>query len=157
MLNKPDLLGVLSLMGKARGDLVSRTAHESPDLFRNLFEFENNFDMLNLAFEREFNLWIDKHFEMFDKYFNDSDSLHINDTFKKLMVELVESRVIRTSTTNDLASKDFCISLLSEKVSILNKFIEVSQNSEKQYQRLLYSYQRDKTLFDREFKKLMEE
>lgn len=157
MLNKQDLLGVLDLMRKARGDLVLRTAHESPDLFRNFFEFENDFDMLNLAFEREFNLWIDKHFEMFDSHFNPSDSHSSITRFKRVMVELVENRVIRTSTTNDLASKDFCISLLSEKISILNNLIEISKKNEKQYQRLLYSYQKDKTLFDREFKKLMEE
>ena len=156
MFSKPDLLRVLSLMEKARGMLVSRTAHESPELFKNFFEFDKDLELLNLAFEREFNLWVDKHFEMFDKCFNDSDSPYCIDRFKKLIVELVESRVIRTSTTYDLASKDFCISLLSEKVAILNKLIEVSQNSEKQYQRLLYSYQRDKSLFNREFEKLME-
>ena len=50
MLHKPELLTLLSVMREARVDIASRSEYEDPELFRNFFEFENQPDMLNLAF-----------------------------------------------------------------------------------------------------------
>ena len=156
MLNNDELTGILSLLRNARIKLSSRSEHENPELFKNLFEFENNFELLNLAFEREFNLWVDGHFEEFEEDPELGKSQVAIRYFNELMVNLVQSRVIKTTTEKDIASRDFCISLLSEKISVINELIAVSQKSTKKYQRLLYSYQKDKALFEREFKTLME-
>lgn len=157
MLSHNELIGILSLLRNARRKLSSRSELENPELFKNFFEFENNFELLNLAFEREFNLWVDRHFEEFEEDSELGKSQVVIRYFNELMVDLVQSRVIKTASEKDIASKDFCISLLSEKILVINELITVSKKSTKQYQRLLYSYQKDKALFEREFKTLMEE
>lgn len=156
MLNNNELTGILALLRNARIKLSSRSEIESPELFKNFFEFENNFELLNFAFEREFNLWVDGHFEEFEEDPELGKSQVAIRYFNELMVDLVQSRVIKTTSEKDVASRDFCISLLSEKISVINELISVSKKSTKQYQRLLYSYQKDKALFEREFKRLME-
>lgn len=156
MLNNNELTSILALLRNAREKLSSRSEHENPELFKNFFEFENNSELLNLAFEREFNLWVDEHFTEFEKANELGKSQVVIRYFNELMVELVQSRVIKTTSEKDIASRNFCISLLAEKVSVINELISVSKKSTKQYQRLLYSYQKDKALFEREFKSLME-
>lgn len=156
MLNNNELIGILSLLRNARRKLLSRSELENPELFNNFFEFENNFELLNLAFEREFNLWVDGHFSEFDEALEIGKSQAAIRCFNELMVELVQSRVIKTTSENNIASREFCISLLSDKILVINELIAVSRKSTKQYQRLLYSYQKDKALFDREFQTLME-
>ncbi len=156
MLNNNELTRILALLRNARIKLSSRSELENPELFKILFEFENNFELLNLAFEREFNLWVDEHFEEFEKDHELGNSQVAIRYFHELMVDLVQSRVIKTTSEKDVASRDFCISLLSEKIVVINELISVSKKSTKQYQRLLYSYQKDKALFEREFKTLME-
>lgn len=156
MLNNNELIGILSLLRNARRKLLSRSELENPELFNSFFEFENNFELLNLAFEREFNLWVDGHFSEFDEALEIGKSQAAIRCFNELMVELVQSRVIKTTSENNIASREFCISLLSDKILVINELIAVSRKSTKQYQRLLYSYQKDKALFDREFQTLME-
>ncbi|MFE8729189.1 hypothetical protein [Aeromonas hydrophila] len=156
MLNNNELIGILSLLRNARRKLLSRSQLENPELFNNFFEFENNFELLNLAFEREFNLWVDGHFSEFDEAPEIGKSRAEIRCFNELMVELVQSRVIKTTSEKNIASREFCISLLSDKILVINELIAVSRKSTKQYQRLLYSYQKDKALFDREFQTLME-
>ncbi|WPC69185.1 hypothetical protein R5M74_09860 [Aeromonas hydrophila] len=109
-----------------------------------------------MAFEREFNLWVDGHFSEFDEAPEIGKSRAEIRCFNELMVELVQSRVIKTTSEKNIASREFCISLLSDKILVINELISVSRKSTKQYQRLLYSYQKDKALFDREFQTLME-
>lgn len=156
MLNKDELASMLSLLRNARIKLLSRSELENPELFKSFFEFEDNFELLNLAFEREFNLWVDGHFEEFEEYSELGKSQLAIRYFNNIMIEIVQSRVVKTASEKDIASRDFCISLLSEKISVINEFMAVSRRSTKQYQRLLYSYQKDKALFEREFKALVE-
>lgn len=157
MINNTELLSLLWVMKKARTDLASRSEYEDPELFKNFFEFERQQDMLNLAFEREFNLWVDKHFKIIDSHEEFKVSEPVSNKFNKLMVSLVEDRVLKTETSTDIASKEFCISLLSEKKGLLDSLIQINDKSNKYYKRLLYSYQKDKALFEREFNKLMEQ
>ncbi len=151
------LIALLEVFREARLALISRTSSEEPDLFKNFFEFEGNIEILKLVIEKEGTLWIDKHFEIFDtKDILKSDYSSV-EKFKKAMLRLLEYQTKKTRSGSRAKEKEFCLSLLSEKIDILNQLIEISDVSEQGYRRLVYSYQRDKALFEREFRRLSED
>jgi hypothetical protein len=157
IVSNDSLLALLEVFREARLSLVSRTSSEDPDLFKNFFEFEGNIEILKLVIEKECMLWIDKHFEIFDtKDILKSEYSNV-DKFKESMLTLLEYQAEKGKAQNNLAKKDFYLSLISEKNRILNELIQISDVNEQSYQRLVYSYQRDKALFDREFRKLAED
>jgi len=104
--------------------------------------------------EKEYILWINEHFQIFDKFCESRDNLETFTIFKELVFKLIENKIIEYSANNDISSKEFCISLLQDKREILQDFIGVASKNERNYKKLLYSYQKDKVLFDREFKQL---
>ncbi|NEQ47821.1 MAG: hypothetical protein F6K00_31555 [Leptolyngbya sp. SIOISBB] len=148
------LLRLLQVFKEARLSIASRISSEAPDLFRDLFKFEGNIEILSLVIEREYILWIDKHFELFDREETLKEDASAVSHFQKTMVELIGHRMFKGSSCNNLVIKELCLSLLNEKIEILNELIKVSDITERRYQRLVYSYEKDKRLFERAFRDL---
>jgi len=152
--NKENLLDVLEVFKEGRNSLVLRLTSEEPELFGSLFEYEENTNLMALVMEKEYILWINEHFQIFDKFCESRENLETFTIFKELVFKLIENKIIEYSANNDISSKEFCISLLQDKREILQDFIGVASKNERNYKKLLYSYQKDKVLFDREFKRL---
>lgn len=152
--NKENLLDVLEVFKEGRNSLVLRLTSEEPELFGSLFEYEENVNLMALVMEKEYILWINEHFQIFDKICGSTENSETFTLFKELVFKLIESKIIEYSANNDISSKELCISLLQDKREILQGFIGVASKNERNYKKLLYSYQKDKVLFDREFKRL---
>jgi len=152
--NKENLLDVLEVFKEGRNSLVLRLTSEEPELFGNLFEYEENTSLMALVMEKEYILWINEHFQIFDKFCGSKENSETFTLFKELVFKLIENKIIEYNANNDISSKDLCISLLQDKREILQDFIGVASKNERNYKKLLYSYQKDKVLFDREFKRL---
>lgn len=150
-MNKFKLTKNLQIFQLARSYLIERTCNEEPELFKNLYQFENNLNLLNLCFEQEFIDWIHYHFKLAE-----SKNLLNDNVFLQSMLKLIR---LKEEPSGDLLSQISFISIeiLNEKKKIIQSIIDFDIKNEKNYQRLIYSHEKDKALFKRQFIQLLKE
>lgn len=146
------LIDVLNIFQVARTYLIQRTCNENPELFTKFYQFENNANLLNLAFEQEFILWINHHFELAK-----SQDLLDNSIFLQAMMQLMNTKEGTSMKSSVDEMSLVTIDILQQKKDILQSIIDIDIKSEKNYQRLLYSFEKDKVLFQRTFNQLLDE
>ncbi|RRD89838.1 hypothetical protein [Conchiformibius steedae] len=150
-MNRIELTQTLDVLRLARASLIERTCSEEPELFTKLYQFENNRRALSLSFEQEFIDWINRHFELAE-----AKGLLDSTVFLQTILQLMG----RHQALDEALLKEMgAVSneLLQQKREIIQSIIQADMNSEKNYQRLLYSLEKDKALFQRQFNQLLSE
>ena len=150
-MNRLELNHTLDVLRLARASLIERTCGEEPELFTKLYQFENNRRALSLSFEQEFIDWINRHFELAE-----AQGLLDSTLFLQIILQLMG----RHQALDEALLKEMgAVSneLLQQKREIIQSIIQADMNSEKNYQRLLYSLEKDKALFQRQFNQLLSE
>lgn len=150
-MNRLELNHTLDVLRLARASLIERTCSEEPELFTKLYQFENNRRALSLSFEQEFIDWINRHFELAE-----AQGLLDSTLFLQIILQLMG----RHQALDEALLKEMgAVSneLLQQKREIIQSIIQADMNSEKNYQRLLYSLEKDKALFQRQFNQLLSE
>ncbi len=150
-MKKNTLLDLLSIFSDSREKLVSDFMKESIEIYRPMFEYEENEELMTLAIEKYFIGYINYHFKLFINYKN------IDEEFNKAMLSFIKKFDINISDVNLLNSTDLFSNLIQQKENILEEIINIGNKDNNKYKQLAYSYQKDKTLFDREIRKYIEE
>lgn len=148
-MTKNNLLDILSIFKQAREKLSSDFIDEDLEVYTAMFEYEKDNALMTLAIERYFTGYIDYHFEL------QKDFDAIDDEFSKAMLSFLNNFNIKVSDINLSHGKDLFSQIIEQKQNILNEMITIGNIDNNKYNKLAYSYQKDKTLFDRKIQQLM--
>lgn len=149
-MHKQSLIEILLSLRGARENLVSRTIKEEPQLFSTFFEFENNDNMLELSFEREFSIFLNNNLEFFS---NTISEPHLSFTRNKLKY-IVEEFVCSRLSDDHRTSNHLDVFFLKNKIDMIDEIFSVAISNNEKIERIRYVYRKEQVLFDREFKKL---
>ena len=153
-MNKQKLLDLLKLFENSRKKLTEDFISENPYIYSLMFEYgenhkfedEENHQLMKLSIEKYFTEYINHHFKELEKF----DDL--SEEFNSSMFLFLKSFDVKMDNKNgDLFSE-----IIHQKLTFLKDIILKSNNDINNRNKLIYSYQKDKTLFDREIKKLIE-
>ena len=101
---------------------------------------------MSLAIEKYFVGYINYHFEIFKNYTN------IDIEFSRAMLSFIKDFNINVSDSNLDDGKELFSKIIQQKESFLKEIIYVGNIDSDKFNKLSYSYQKDKTLFDRKMK-----
>lgn len=147
-MDRNKLLDVLEIFKHSREKLYHDFINEDVEIFKPMFQYENEQELMVLAIEKYFIGYINNHFLLSEKY----DSIEIE--FGEAMLKFLKEINVNFSNEELITSKGLFLELLSSKIVFLNSLISVGFESNKKLNKLSYSYQKDKTLFDRKIRQL---
>jgi len=147
-MEKNKLVDLLTLFKKSREKLTSDFSNENIELFEVMFKYENKEELMNLAIEKYFTGYINHHFEKIQNYTN------LDQEFSKVMLTFIQKFNINVSDSNLIHGKDLFYEILQKKEDFLKGIIEIGNIDSEKLKKLSYSYEKDKTLFDREIKNI---
>jgi len=142
------LINLLEIFKQSRERLSYDFLNENIEIFEPMFKYENENELMNLAMEKYFTGYINYHFEIFSNY-KDMDV-----EFSKAMLSFVKDFSIGVTNSNLDNGKELFYMIIQQKESFLNELIHVGNIDSDKFNKLSYSYQKDKTLFDREINKI---
>lgn len=137
-----DLLYIINLLSKKREEFISSFLYKDYELIGLTFKYEFNQAAFDLVRERFITLWIDKHII---QIMNDNIPVHV----KKKAIALISSFMNTSSSKlDDTEIKHF---LLKKKLDILHEMLKYEDLNTQKINKLKFSYDKDKALFEREF------
>lgn len=151
-MNSDDLKVLLAIFKKARKSLVNDFKSENIEIYEAMFRYEGNEKLMRISIDRYFMSWFDFHFSIFDKLPNAISSDSLLKKFTEQMLILVRKTEQSMQNDNQLFSE-----LLREKNEILGALLSVGNKADTNYKKLIYIYQKDNALFNRELLKLQRE
>lgn len=153
--SKDSLCLQLYHLKKMRGLLADMFIKEDPDIFKPMFDFEEDSTLTKLSIEKNKVTWLDAHWSEFDNFLSDktlpeeAKSLVIAE-FAQNFLHLLNSYEVCTDLT------EFSRHLLREKQTVLKKIIKAGEKHTDMFNKLIYSHGRDRRLFDRKIKDYQE-
>ncbi|MBD2233740.1 hypothetical protein [Phormidium tenue] len=154
-----ETLEILAYLKKCRQNLLSAFLNEEKEVFIPMFEFEDDILLMELAIEDFFIGWINHHFQFLDCV---SSALpegtdEVQKLFLNSMLAFIQKYIEFKDSTLSKESGDFVYSILEDKRQSLKAILDVNKRSSENYKKLLYLHRKDKALFQRQLKSLMEE
>ena len=142
------LIDLLTIFKQSRERLSQDFLNENIEIFEPMFKYEDDNELMNLAIEKYFTGYINYHFEIFSNYTD------IDVEFSKAMLSFIKKLNISVSDSNLNNGKELFSLLLKQKELFLKEMLIIGNIDSERFNKLSYSYHKDKTLFDREMKKL---
>lgn len=142
------LINLLEIFKQSREKLSHDFLNENIEIFEPMFKYENENELMSLAMEKYFTGYINYHFEIFSNYKD------IDLEFSKAMLSFVKKFNIGVTSSNLDNGKELFSMIIQQKESFLNELIYVGNIDSDKFNKLSYSYHKDKTLFDREINKI---
>ncbi len=123
-----------------------------------MFEFEDDILLMELAIEDFFIGWINHYFLFLDGVSDtlSEDADEVQKLFLNSMLIFIQKYIEFKGSTLSKESGDFVHSILEDKRKSLNAILDVNKRSNENYKKLLYLHRKDKALFQRQFKSLIE-
>ncbi len=140
---------LLAIFKKARESLVDDFKSENIEIYEAMFRYEENKKLMQISIDKYFMSWLDSHFNIFDKLPNTIVSDNLIKQFMRQMFALI-SKNETLNKNNDV----IFIELLKEKKEILDALLSVANKADANYKKLVYIYQKDNALFNRELLRL---
>lgn len=140
------LIDLLTIFKQSREKLSFDFINEDVEIFTPMFKYENKNELMSLAIEKYFIGYINHHFEIFKNYTN------IDIEFSRAMLSFIKDFNINVSDSNLDDGKELFSMIIQQKESFLKEIIHVGNIDSDKFNKLSYSYQKDKTLFDRKMK-----
>ncbi|MFM5132531.1 hypothetical protein ACET57_19170 [Aeromonas veronii] len=141
---------LLSALREARADLVSRSLNEDPQLFLSLFQYENDENLLFLAFEREYSIFVNNNIEKLCNHISNIESIGTKEKLKNITERLLSFRDSRSRTFVNAF-------FIKEKIKTIERMLSTFDNGLERLEKIKYIQKKDQTLFEREFKRLLGE
>ena len=139
---------LLCIFKENRELLILDFIKDDVEIFDSMFRYENNYELMNISIDKWLTKYINNHFK--EKYI----CKEIEIEFSKAMVVLIKKFGVNNSNEAFEKSNELFASILSEKKEILNNIIHISNKDTDKFNKLKYSYQKDKVIFNREIKKI---
>lgn len=142
------LLFLLDLLSKKREELISPFLDKDPEVIGLSFKYERNQAGFDLVRIRYITLWIDKHFQILKKD-------DIPKPIKQKALSLFSDLIGLSSSQVDYTNIKY--DLLLTKVRIIDELLHYEDANIEKRNKLIFSYEKDKALFEREFSKYEKE
>lgn len=150
-----DLEFLLTVFKKSREQLVSDFNNENIEIYDAMFRFEKYEKSMYLSIDKYFMSWIDTHFSVFENLTaNDDAPEKLTKEFAKRMLFLVQKSELTIKASEIEDGRQLFFQMLHEKKELLQKLSDVATKADSNYRKLIYLYQKDKTLFDRQLSEL---
>ena len=147
-MNKQKLIDLLIIFKSCRERLSNDFIKEhNLDIYLPMFKYESDKELMKLSIEKYFIGFINYHFKEFEKF----DM--ISKEFNSAMLSFLKSFNINVNDINISNSEDLFSMIIQQKLVLLEDIILLSDNDVNKYNKLICSYEKDKTLFDREINK----
>ncbi len=150
MTNK-ELVSLLSIFRLSREKLVDDFIKEDVEIFSSMFEYENDIELMRLSIDKYFTSYINYHFQVSLKFEN------INKEFSHAMLKFLRNFGVQVRNTKLEKGKEFFFSIMHKKEKLLEEIINTGRIDSKRYNTLIYSYLKDKALFDRKINVVSED
>jgi hypothetical protein len=150
-----DYLEILRIFKQGRSKLVSDFIEHELMIFTPMFKYENDLLSMDLSIEKYFVSWINYHFVLFNEVANKDSKMYYE--FLARMSCLLEKYIKQIEESQLLHQYEFVFQLLEGKLKHLHQILLLNDKSEKSYQQLINSIEKDTALFERQFKRLKEE
>ena len=157
-MNQDSISYLLSVLKEHREELVNDFLQERADVFIPMFAYEDDSYLMQLSIDRYFIGWINQHFSFLEE---DLESLSeeadlIKQVFIQKMLLLLQSYIEVKSVYGLHDYEKFVLELLREKRNALGSLLKAGERASQSYNQLLYYYEKDKRLFQRQLEKLLE-
>lgn len=151
------LFFILTLLQQARSNLVRDFLEENSDIYAPSFKYERNKEMMQLAREKYVVSWLNSHWELLENLLttqitDTTQQSEIKEEFAKVFLELLHKFGVQVQHHQN---SEFFATLLRKKSQTLEEILGISDKSEQQLEKLKYSGEREKALFNREMDKLL--
>lgn len=157
MLNKKEILA-LKVLEQCRTDLINDFKVNEPEIYTPSFKYERSPALLKLAREKYFTAWLSSHWQSFNQYidqFSTEEQREAEKYFSCVFLKLLKKW--STLKTTDEYQLDLGQKLITDMVISLNYLINLGDKSEANRNQLEVTLEKNRVLFDREFKQLSKE
>ncbi len=152
LMNKDLLETSLSLLKQGRQRLIQKFVEEEPELYRGFFTYKSGSQGMRNFKDMFFLLWINEHFETINMLIKQVENINKKKILKKHLLKTI-FELLQFET--DISHKsDLYQELINNKLEGLKYLLNIDFEDMKRYNQLVYSKEKDKVLFQREFKKL---
>ena len=153
-----DIIYILNALFKKRVELIAPFLERINEWIALSFKYERNPSAFNIVRDRYVTLWIDTHFE---SLLNADLPESIRQKALSSISEIIEiinnpSKSIELKS-NSYESSSIKHKLLLTKITIINDILNLEDHNTKKLDELRHSYQKDKRLLEREFKRFSKE
>lgn len=148
-----ELLSALTILKESRKKLVYRTISETPDLFKYFFEFEDNFDVLSLVYERERIIFIDDNMYGQQGHYNNI----INNNILRDAVIYLINKIDDSEHQYDALYKNEFVKLYNTKLHFVENILSIERDSSITLNKIKYQKSKDNALFERLLNNMMRE
>lgn len=138
-----DVVFLLNFFFKKREELLLPFLEKNAELIGKTFRYEGNQPAFDLVRSGFYTLWIDKHIQQIS-------SKDFPDSLVSKALSLISAYIGRKSIVNN---PDIAHILLNEKMLIINQWLEIENRNMEKWNAIKYSYEKDKALIEREFRK----
>ena len=155
MSNKKAEFETLHILRQCRAEMVQDFLEHKPEIYKPSFKYENSPTLLKLAKEKYFTAWLSNHWQVFNSTvarFPIEEQQYFESYFARVFLELLGKWSIVKTT--DSAQLNLGIKLIEEMEVALNQFMKVGENADMMRNKLEVALEKNKVLFDREFKRL---
>jgi hypothetical protein len=151
MNRKDDFLSMmeaLHVLNMARNKLISDFKIKGNEVYLPMFKYENHPELMNLALEKYFTSWVNFHFVAWHEHYPGKSG--------KLLYQVIRELLLKHSHIGEIDSYNhsFVYNLISSKIKLIDTLIRKGEVDNEKYNVLLLEYEKDKTLFEREIKRL---
>lgn len=156
MQNKKAEFLALQALKQCRAEMVLDFLNHEPEIYTPSYKYENSPMLLNLAREKYFMAWLSSHWHIFSHtvvaHFPLEERRFVESFFAHVFLELLGKWSIVKTT--DSAQLNLGIKLIEEMETALNQFMKAGENTDMMRNKLEVALEKNKVLFDREFKRL---
>jgi hypothetical protein len=150
-----DLELLLTVFRQSREQIVLDFNNENIEIYDAMFRYEKDKISMHLSIDKYFMSWIDTHFSVFESLTENNDSPDtLTKEFTKRMLLLIQENELSMRASEIGEGRQLFFKMLHEKKELLHKLSGVGETADSNYKKLLYLYQKDKALFDRQLSEL---
>jgi len=148
----PDNIILLNLLKKMRFRLINDFLEYNTDIYKSMFEHENDSELTKLSIEKYFISWLESHFIYFEEYcktenISEKNILELRNTISDLIL-----KYLKYTDNSKSEYSNFSYQIITELKKELQNLINFGIQDNKNYNKLLFLIEKDKKLFDRQLK-----
>lgn len=157
MIFSQDSFIALQVLKQCRTEMVEDFLNYQPDIYAPSFKYENSPVLLKLAQEKYFMAWLSNHWQRFNEKItalSEQEQRDIENILVYVFLKLLEKwSILKTTNTNQL---NLAIKIIEDMQIALHELIKSGDKADSKRNQLELALEKNRVLFDREFKRLTE-
>lgn len=148
----------LKVLEQCRAEMVQDFMSHKPEIYAPSFKYETSLVLLKLAREKYFTMWLSNHWQIFNQIISQlpiEEQRNMETHFSRVFLALLGKWSVLKTT--DAYQVSLGKKLIDDMVVALNELIKSGDKSDMKRNQLEITLEKNRVLFDREFKRLSEE